>query len=691
MRASTSQRVRGPLVPASPYVLMSLFSAVIVYLLWSQRFLQLPWNARLWLIAAFTGILGSAARTARDLMPRAVSRIPISVPWTQGVLRLVMGAVVASTAWLLTRELFRLTQESSVNGVIAVGVFVGYFAPDVLFRGQVLTDTLLSPPSPTKTSAADRSGQDSTRTAAAGEAERLRKRLARSPGDLAIARELIAALRSAGQIEEAVHVFEQLIDADPQNDALILEEAHFYRDIGDESRYVATRILADESRAKNLFDANVGKIITLAEVECKDLPFFGNFSWQLQPQVNVLLGRNGYGKSHLLRAIVAMLLNDAKVSGQFFPERPKPNTRPTLRVDIDKEGKRESAVRTRQLFEQQFGGVAVLAIPDMRYIEKSEDSFAPLATVPDLRRQGAEQFIQEKPFQGVILTFLYELSNQFARNRSFQSSIFGLIQESVRQLTDQAFTFKDVEELDNAHVRLLVLTEGNAVPLPLQKASQGTLSVVSMVGLTYRFLKALYPNVRDDQIRKQQAIVFIDEIDAHLHPLWQQRILQLFRDTFPNVQFIVTAHTPLVVAGCKRGEVAVLKKESDGFAVKVLDKHFVGASALTLYSEVFGVEDKDLAYLRLNTRQAEKPRLEARRDELLTKKTPSLAEQEELSALDLQIFYLDEVDQISIAREQANNLHRERQRLEMDVKNLKGEIAELKRQMESRQRATDVR
>ena len=94
---------------------------------------------------------------------------------------------------------------------------------------------------------------------------------------------------------------------------------------------------------------------------------------------------------------------------------------PYASLKTNKDGSRESAVRTRQLFEKQFGGVSVLAIPDMRYIEKSED----IRAAGDGSRpapSGWQQFIQEKPFQGIILTFLYELSNQFARNRSFQSA-----------------------------------------------------------------------------------------------------------------------------------------------------------------------------------------------------------------------------------------------------------------------------
>ena len=47
----------------------------------------------------------------------------------------------------------------------------------------------------------------------------------------------------------------------------------------------------------------------------------------------------------------------------------------------------------------------------------------------------------------------------------------------------------------------------------------------------------------------------IDEVDAHLHPTWQRRIGLWFREHFPNIQFIVTTHSPLVCQAAEHGTV----------------------------------------------------------------------------------------------------------------------------------------
>ena len=51
------------------------------------------------------------------------------------------------------------------------------------------------------------------------------------------------------------------------------------------------------------------------------------------------------------------------------------------------------------------------------------------------------------------------------------------------------------------------------------------------------------------------GVVMIDEIDAHLHPTWQRRVGLWFRKRFPNMQFIVTTHSPLV---CQAAEVGTV-------------------------------------------------------------------------------------------------------------------------------------
>lgn len=55
-----------------------------------------------------------------------------------------------------------------------------------------------------------------------------------------------------------------------------------------------------------------------------------------------------------------------------------------------------------------------------------------------------------------------------------------------------------------------------------------------------------------------EGIVLIDELELHLHPNWQLKIVKALKATFPNVQFIATTHSPLVLSGMRREDILVL-------------------------------------------------------------------------------------------------------------------------------------
>ena len=61
----------------------------------------------------------------------------------------------------------------------------------------------------------------------------------------------------------------------------------------------------------------------------------------------------------------------------------------------------------------------------------------------------------------------------------------------------------------------------------------------------------------------EPAIVLVDEIDLHLHPRWQRSLMGYLSELFPNTQFIVTAHSPLVVQAATDANIVVLRREGD--------------------------------------------------------------------------------------------------------------------------------
>jgi hypothetical protein len=104
--------------------------------------------------------------------------------------------------------------------------------------------------------------------------------------------------------------------------------------------------------------------------------------------------------------------------------------------------------------------------------------------------------------------------------------------------------------------RFELRVDGQRLNLPATWLSDGYQAMISWI--TDLLGHALLED-EDADPRELQGIVLLDEIDLHLHPTWQRRIVPLLRQAFPKLQFIVNTHSPLVLAGFEREEIILLK------------------------------------------------------------------------------------------------------------------------------------
>lgn len=103
--------------------------------------------------------------------------------------------------------------------------------------------------------------------------------------------------------------------------------------------------------------------------------------------------------------------------------------------------------------------------------------------------------------------------------------------------------------------------------VPLRALSLGYQTMIAWtVDLASRMLDR-YPSSPNPL--HEHAVVLVDEIDLHLHPRWQRQILDFLSERFPNVQFIATAHSPLVVQAASETGVnlVVLRREADNVVI----------------------------------------------------------------------------------------------------------------------------
>ena len=95
-----------------------------------------------------------------------------------------------------------------------------------------------------------------------------------------------------------------------------------------------------------------------------------------------------------------------------------------------------------------------------------------------------------------------------------------------------------------------------------------------------------------DGWEKKPAILLIDEIENHLHPTWQRRVIPALLEHFPGLQIFATTHSPFVVAGLKAGQVHLLNRDENSVVTATTNtQDVIGWTADEILRTMMGMED----------------------------------------------------------------------------------------------------
>ncbi len=131
-----------------------------------------------------------------------------------------------------------------------------------------------------------------------------------------------------------------------------------------------------------------------------------------------------------------------------------------------------------------------------------------------------------------------------------------------------------------------------------------------------------------EEWEKLPAILLIDEIENHLHPTWQRRVIPALLKYFPGLQIFATTHSPFVIAGLKKGQVHLLSRNEEGTVIaSTNEQDIVGWTADEILRTFMGVaEPTD----ELTATNAQRLRVLRRKDALEGLDDQEQAELEEL-------------------------------------------------------------
>ena len=124
----------------------------------------------------------------------------------------------------------------------------------------------------------------------------------------------------------------------------------------------------------------------------------------------------------------------------------------------------------------------------------------------------------------------------------------------------------------------------------LEELSAGFQAILSLIFAIVEWIESINEE-NNILIQKAEGTVFIDEIDVHLHPEWQIIIRNMLDKIFPNLQFILTTHSPHLIASAKPGEIIKIPNNTDYIDIKANDNSYSGWSINEILEEIMEVKN----------------------------------------------------------------------------------------------------
>jgi len=370
------------------------------------------------------------------------------------------------------------------------------------------------------------------------------------------------------------------------------------------------------------------KKLTLTNFRC-----YENFEINFNEKLNVIVAENGGGKTTILDAIAiaygAMLTRFPKVKGKTFEGsdlRVDFNNKlvPYMRIDVetynglswDRTQARNQTKTTKKLIPKA-KGLAQLhnyvdEIVDKEYSETDDKYEIPLIIyygtnrtvlqTPMRKRNFKKEFPRYEALTGAIEPYTnftrlfqwfdamrYEEQYQITKRRDFDYRLPEL--EAVRDALNILLPQMKNPRIETRPLRFVVdrVIDNREVTFRIDQLSDGYKIVLSMVmDISARMAEA---NPHLPNPNESEALIMIDEVDLHLHPRWQQTILVDLQKAFPNVQFIVTTHSPQLLSTVEAKSIQGLILKNETLELTPFD-FSLGAKSHELLDNIFGVNER---------------------------------------------------------------------------------------------------
>lgn len=126
--------------------------------------------------------------------------------------------------------------------------------------------------------------------------------------------------------------------------------------------------------------------------------------------------------------------------------------------------------------------------------------------------------------------------------------------------------------------------------MPVLQLSDGIRNLTGLAGDIASRAIRLNAHLGRDAVANTPGIVLVDEIDMHLHPEWQQTVVESLRAAFPKIQFIFTTHSPQVISTVDRQSLRVLREDEEGAVFEAPTFQTRGVESTDVLARIMGVD-----------------------------------------------------------------------------------------------------
>lgn len=361
---------------------------------------------------------------------------------------------------------------------------------------------------------------------------------------------------------------------------------------------------------------------------------FENVTFQLNPRMNVFIGKNASGKTTVLEAVNVMLGAYLAAYKKYVPSRFVFNisdsdvllkTNKTIegvvaapsvkqfpcsvschmlwngepiqyKRILEKEGNRTkfsgsnpmqpTVVQWEELIEKADGSDKDVIFPIVLYLSSARlwnenKNSKKVESVPP-RTDAYQRCLDKKRGSQSSFDYIRQLVNMASEeNGGKPYPAYQVIMEAIRYSMEEELQIGQEITYSSRYGELALKKEDGTI-LSFDSLSDGYRNVIKIVTDIATKMCILNPYLGSDILKLTPGIVVIDELDLSLHPTWQKRIVRILKELFPKVQFVCATHSPFIIQSLEEGELIALDEE--------IDEQYSGQSIEDIAEDIMGVE-----------------------------------------------------------------------------------------------------